>query len=45
LYALLISPMHATCPVHLILLDLITQISGEGHHYVVFSSLLQLPPS
>jgi len=44
-YAFLISPIHATCPTHAILLDLIAVIIfGEAPHYAVFSGLLPLPP-
>jgi hypothetical protein len=51
LYAFPFSPMYATYPAHLTLLDLITVIilanrtSYEAPHYAVFTSLLPLPPS
>jgi hypothetical protein len=37
LHAFLISTMHATCPTHLILLDLITLTSGEAYKLQTFS--------
>jgi hypothetical protein len=46
LYAFILSPLHATCPACIILLDLIIVIifgestSYEALHYAVFSSLL-----
>jgi hypothetical protein len=48
LYAFLTSPMRATWPAHLILLNLITlmeRTSYEAPHYAIFSSLPSLPPS
>jgi len=47
LYAFLISSVHATCPAHLILLDLITLMTfGEEYlHYAAFSSVPPLPHS
>jgi len=51
LYAFLISPVHATCPTHLILLDLITLIilgvvyELQSSFYAVFSIVPPLPPS
>jgi hypothetical protein len=39
LYAFLVSPMCATCSVHLTLLDLITLTNFETRHCAVFSSL------
>jgi len=45
LYAFLISSIRATCPVHPIILDLITMlIFGEALHYCVFSCFPSLPP-
>ena len=44
-----VSPIHATCPAHLIVLDLITHlVSSTDHkaaHYVVFSTPLLPRPS
>jgi hypothetical protein len=51
LYAFLFSPIHATWPPHLIVLELIILIIlgestvYEAPHYVVFSNLLSLHPS
>jgi hypothetical protein len=51
LYAFLLSPMHATCHAHLILLYFINLIifskdmNYKTPHNVVFSSLLLHPPS
>jgi len=42
LYVFLISPMHATCPTHLIILDLITLITGEVHSYEAHQNSLLL---
>jgi len=51
-YVFLISPMHTTCPVNLIFLDLVTLIissfkstSYEVLHWAVFSIFLSFPPS
>jgi hypothetical protein len=50
LYVFLFSTIRATCPVHLILLELIILVLGEEYKlwsasYAVFSSLLSLHPS
>ena len=48
LYTPLLSSIRATCPVHLILLGLISRIFGRDHsapHYVVFSTPLLPRPS
>jgi hypothetical protein len=51
LYAFLVSPIHATCPAHFVLLDVITPIkshkttSYEAPHCIAISNLLRLPPS
>jgi len=47
LYAFLISPMHAVCPAHLIILDLITQLMYDKVHKLGKLLIIQflLPPT
>jgi hypothetical protein len=45
LYALFLSPIHATCPFHLIFLKLITRIIFVEKYRLLSSSLCSLPYS